>query len=48
MSKTDFFKDADFAVEIKFEYLELSDKVEKLTSDWEKESEKLEVLKINQ
>jgi len=44
MSKTDFFKDADFAVEIKFEYLEIADKIEKLTSQWEKETENLEVL----
>jgi ATP-binding cassette subfamily F protein 3 len=44
MSKTDFFKDADFAIEIKFEYLEIADKIEKLTSQWEKETENLEVL----
>ncbi len=44
MSKTDFFKDADFAVEIKFEYLEISDKIEKLSSLWEKETENLEEL----
>ncbi len=44
MSKTDFFKDADFAVEIKFEYLEISDKIEKLTSEWEEETSKLEKL----
>ncbi len=42
MSKTDFYKDADFAVEIKFEYLEIADKIEKLTADWESESTKLE------
>ena len=44
MGKTDFFKDADFAVEIKFEYLEIADKIEKLTSQWEKETENLEIL----
>ncbi len=41
MSKTDFFKDSDFAVEIKFEYLDLSQKIEELTASWEKETENL-------
>lgn len=44
MSKTDFFKDADFAVEIKFEYLEIADNIEKLTSEWEEVTLKLEEL----
>ncbi|MCE1165577.1 MAG: ABC-F family ATP-binding cassette domain-containing protein [Bacteroidetes bacterium] len=44
MSKTDFFKDSDFAVEIKFEYLDLSQKIENLTASWEKEAENLSEL----
>jgi len=47
MSKTDFFKDADFAVEIKFEYLDITQKIDSLSLEWENESEKLEELKNN-
>jgi ATP-binding cassette, subfamily F, member 3 len=41
MSKTDFFKDSDFAIEIKYEYLEISQKIEDLTVKWEKAAEEL-------
>ncbi len=44
MSKTDFYKDSDFAVEIKFEYLDLTQKIEDLTALWEKETENLNEL----
>jgi ATP-binding cassette, subfamily F, member 3 len=44
MSRTDFFKDADFAVEMKHEYLDISEKIDSLTKDWETETENLNEL----
>jgi ATP-binding cassette subfamily F protein 3 len=47
MSRTDFFKDADFAVEMKHEYLDISEKIESLTKYWETETEKLNEFEKN-
>jgi ATP-binding cassette, subfamily F, member 3 len=47
MSRTDFYKDADFAVEMKHEYLDISEKIESLTKNWESETEKLNELEKN-